>query len=102
MAEKQNGSPAVESEMSFREKRELQHQEGTRAGVYFEPSVDIYETEDSLTLVADVPRARPMWMSAGSPSTASTGWATTCGSSGWVSRLTNRGSPPGSRTASLR
>ncbi len=42
-------------EMAFREKRELRQEEGTRAGVYFEPSVDIYETEDSLTLVADVP-----------------------------------------------
>ncbi len=55
MAEKQNGSPAAGTEMTFREKRELQQQQGTRAGVYFEPSVDIYETEGSLTLVADVP-----------------------------------------------
>lgn len=42
-------------EMAFGEKRELQREEGTRAGLYFEPSVDIYENEDSLTLVADVP-----------------------------------------------
>jgi HSP20 family protein len=41
-------------EMAFREKRELQQQEGTREGVYFEPSVDIYENDKSLMLVADV------------------------------------------------
>jgi HSP20 family protein len=55
MAQGKNGPPASGSEMTYQGKRELQQQEGTREGVYFEPSVDIYETEDSLTLVADVP-----------------------------------------------
>ncbi|HEY7461881.1 MAG TPA: Hsp20/alpha crystallin family protein [Gemmatimonadota bacterium] len=55
MAEKQNGSPAAGAEMAVREKREVQQQEGTREGLYFEPAVDIYETGDALTLVADVP-----------------------------------------------
>ena len=55
MTDRTNASRTAETEMALREKRELQHQEATRAGVYFEPSVDIYETEDALTLVADVP-----------------------------------------------
>jgi HSP20 family protein len=57
MAQNQTGAPSAGSEMTVREKRELQRQEGTREGVTFEPNVDIYETEDALTLVADVPGA---------------------------------------------
>jgi HSP20 family protein len=52
-------SPGEGREMPYREKRELQQQEGTRAGLYFEPPVDIYETEESLTLVADLPGVAP-------------------------------------------
>ncbi|MFN2432133.1 MAG: Hsp20/alpha crystallin family protein [Gemmatimonadota bacterium] len=52
-SEPETGSQS--QEMSLREKRELRHQEGTRAGAYFEPSVDIHENEGSLTLVADLP-----------------------------------------------
>ena len=33
--------------------------ERTRGGVYFTPRVDIYETEQELTLYADLPGARP-------------------------------------------
>jgi HSP20 family molecular chaperone IbpA len=33
--------------------------ERTRGGVYFTPRVDIYETENELTLYADLPGARP-------------------------------------------
>jgi HSP20 family protein len=33
--------------------------ETTRAGVYFTPRVDIYETDAELTLYADVPGVRP-------------------------------------------
>ena len=43
-------------DMTVRGRRELQREE-TRAGRYFEPSVDIYETEEALTVIADVPGA---------------------------------------------
>src|SRR5437870_13923907 len=33
--------------------------EQTRGGVYFTPRVDIYETDNELTLYADVPGVRP-------------------------------------------
>jgi HSP20 family molecular chaperone IbpA len=42
-------------DLTVREKRPLQRGEGTRQGPYFEPAVDIYETEVALTLEADVP-----------------------------------------------
>ena len=42
-------------ELAVRQKEELQTGEGTREGMYFKPDVDIYETEDALTLLADVP-----------------------------------------------
>ena len=42
--------------MEHVEKKELDSMaEGTRSGRYFEPLVDIFETEDGLTLQADMP-----------------------------------------------
>mgnify|MGYP006290955821 CR=1 FL=1 len=46
-------------DIQVREKQELTNEEGTREGPYFKPAVDIYETDDSLTVKADVPGARP-------------------------------------------
>jgi len=34
--------------------------ESTRSGFFFTPRVDIYETDEELTLHADVPASRPM------------------------------------------
>jgi HSP20 family protein len=48
---------AEQKEMAVREKEELTHEEGTRQGRYFKPAVDIFETEDALTVLADVPGA---------------------------------------------
>lgn len=48
-----------ESNIQVRDKEELTNEEGTREGPYFKPAVDIYETEDALTVQADVPGARP-------------------------------------------
>ena len=44
-------------EISLREKEEIKKEEGepTQAGVYYSPTVDIYETDDSITLLADLP-----------------------------------------------
>lgn len=42
-------------ELKVHQKEELQHGEGTREGTYFKPDVDIYETDDALMVVADVP-----------------------------------------------
>lgn len=38
-------------------KEELTEEEGTREGPYFKPEVDIYETDDALTVKADMPGA---------------------------------------------
>lgn len=46
-------------DIQVREKQELTNEEGTREGPYFKPAVDIYETDDALTVKADVPGARP-------------------------------------------
>lgn len=43
-------------EIQVKGKEELEEQ-GTRSGRYFKPAVDIFETEDSLHLLADVPGA---------------------------------------------
>ena len=44
-------------EISLREKEEIQKDSGepTKEGVYFSPTVDIYETDDAITLLADLP-----------------------------------------------
>ena len=47
-----------DKEMEVRKKGELDapaHPEVTREGVYYRPRVDIYETENELTLIADLP-----------------------------------------------
>lgn len=46
-------------DIAVHEKEELDTEEGTRPGRYYKPAVDIFETEDALTLVADVPGADP-------------------------------------------
>lgn len=45
------------NEITVRDKEEIERAEGepTKAGVYYSPSVDIYETEDAITLLADLP-----------------------------------------------
>jgi HSP20 family protein len=52
---------AVESreggELPVKEKHAVTRDPGTHEGSYFEPAVDIYETEEALTLNADVPGA---------------------------------------------
>lgn len=45
-------------ELTLKGKHALTSEPGTREGRYFEPQVDIYETEDALTLSADMPGAR--------------------------------------------
>jgi HSP20 family protein len=44
-------------EISLREKEEIKKDEGepTKSGVYYSPAVDIYENEDAITLLADLP-----------------------------------------------
>ncbi len=45
-------------ELQVREKKELQQQgEATREGPHFRPDVDIFEGDDALVMVADVPGA---------------------------------------------
>ncbi|MFU8803414.1 MAG: Hsp20/alpha crystallin family protein [Bradymonadaceae bacterium] len=56
MARKSNGRGKDESrELSVRQKEELQSEEGTREGIYFKPDVDIYETDQALVVLADMP-----------------------------------------------
>ena len=44
-------------EIKLRDKEEIERNEGepTKAGVYYSPAVDIYETDDAITLLADLP-----------------------------------------------
>ena len=44
-------------EIKLREKEEIKKDDGepTQAGVYYSPAVDIFETEDAITLLADLP-----------------------------------------------
>ena len=44
-------------EISLREKEEIKKDTGepTKEGVYYSPTVDIYETDDAITLLADLP-----------------------------------------------
>jgi HSP20 family molecular chaperone IbpA len=46
----------AEKELQVREKRELQTDtEQTRPGIVFTPAVDIFESEEEITLLADMP-----------------------------------------------
>jgi HSP20 family protein len=50
----------TEKELQFRDKQEVQGAgEPTKTGITFVPAVDIYETEEALTLVADMPGVSP-------------------------------------------
>jgi len=44
-------------EIKVREKEEIKKDEGepTQAGVYYSPAVDIFETDEAITLLADLP-----------------------------------------------
>ena len=44
-------------EISAHTKEEIKKEEGepTRSGVFYSPTVDIYESKDSITLLADIP-----------------------------------------------
>jgi HSP20 family protein len=53
MAESTTTAPAAKG------RTEQTTPESTRGGVFFTPRVDIYETENELTLYADLPGARP-------------------------------------------
>jgi HSP20 family protein len=49
-----------EKEIQFRDKQEVQGSgEPTKGGITFVPAVDIFETEETLTLVADMPGVSP-------------------------------------------
>ena len=45
------------NEIKLREKEAIEKESGepTQAGVYYSPAVDIYETDDAITLFADLP-----------------------------------------------
>ncbi len=48
-----------DKELKVHEKEQLQNGEGTRQGNYFKPDVDIYETDDALMVIADLPGTSP-------------------------------------------
>ena len=47
----------TKKEIKLREKEEIKKDDGepTKAGVYYSPAVDIFETDDTITLLADLP-----------------------------------------------
>jgi len=47
----------TKKEISLREKEEIKKEEGepTKAGIYYSPAVDIFETDEAITLLADLP-----------------------------------------------
>ncbi len=47
-----------EQELSLREKQAVSGETGTYQGRYFQPAVDIFETEEALVLKADLPGAK--------------------------------------------
>ncbi len=49
----------TKKEMEVKEKKAIDSTEGepTKKGIYFTPPVDIFETEEAITLLADVPGA---------------------------------------------
>jgi len=49
----------TKKEMEVKEKKTIDNTEGepTKKGIYFTPPVDIFETEEAITLMADVPGA---------------------------------------------
>lgn len=52
--------PMESKELKVREKQEVAHPaEQTRPGTYFTPSVDIFETDKQITLLADMPGVKP-------------------------------------------
>jgi HSP20 family molecular chaperone IbpA len=53
-AERQDAGTAPQ-ELAVREKKELTGQEKTVPGRFFVPNTDVYETEDGLTLVMEMP-----------------------------------------------
>jgi HSP20 family protein len=49
------GATAASQELAVREKKELPGEEKTTPGRFFVPTTDVYETEDGLTLVMEIP-----------------------------------------------
>ncbi len=47
----------AKKEIKLREKEEINKDDGepTKAGVFYSPAVDIFETDDAITLLADLP-----------------------------------------------
>ena len=58
MAAKRKAAPA-KPDIAPRPKREVTKEEGTYQGPYFEPAVDIWETDAALCLAADIPGVAP-------------------------------------------
>ena len=52
----ENDAQKIHNELSVREKQPIREQ-GTHSGLYFQPPVDIYETEEAIVAKFDVPGA---------------------------------------------